>query len=111
MGSESSLVSHTVFISDLFLENTQSPEAIVIPVWNTPICKRGVCKRGVLKCPVSYLLNFRGCIKLIYDKITLIYSVKNGFNPTSEVQNIENGVFQNTPFANTHFQNGDHSCF
>ena len=32
--------------------------------------------------------------KLIYDKITLIYCVKNEFNLTSEVQNIENGIFQ-----------------
>ena len=68
-----------------------------------------------MKCPVSYVLNFRGWIKLIYDKIILIYSVKNAFNPTSEVQNIENGVFQNapfasTPFANGSFPNGDKSC-
>ena len=46
---------------------------------------------------------------------TLIYSVKNAFNPTSEVQNIENGVFQNSPFANAlfangSFPNGDYSC-
>ena len=45
-------------------------------------------------------------IKLIHDKITLIYSVKNEFNPTSEVQNIGNGAFQNTPFANALFANG-----
>ena len=70
------------------------PQATVTTVWKTP-----VCKRGILKCPVSYVLNFRGCIKLIYDKITLIYSVKNAFNPTSEVKNIENGVFQNAPFG------------
>ena len=67
------------------------------------------------KCPVSYVLNFRGWIKLIYDKITLIYSVKNAFNPTSEVQNIENRVFQNAlfanaPFVNSHFPNRDYSC-
>ena len=74
------------------------PQATVTTVWKTP-----VCKRGVLKCPVSYVLNFRGWIKLIYDKITLIYSVKNAFNPTSEVQNIENGVFQNAPFSNAPF--------
>ena len=45
-------------------------------------------------------------IILIYDKITLIYSVKNAFNPTSEVQNNENGVFQNAPFANACLQMG-----
>ena len=41
---------------------------------------------------------------------TLIYCVENEFNPTSEVQNIENGVFQNAPFANGHFPNGGYSC-
>ena len=41
----------------------------------------------------------------IYDKISLLYSVKNAFNPTSEVQ-IENGVFQNAPFENAPFANG-----
>ena len=66
-----------------------------------------------LKCPVAYaynVLNFRGWIKLIYNKITIIYNVKNVFNPTSEVQKIENGVFQNAPFANGSFPNGDNSC-
>ena len=56
-----------------------------------------------LKCPVAYaynVLNFRGWIKLIYNKITSMDSVKNEFNPTSEVQNIGNGAFQNVPFAN-----------
>ena len=48
-------------------------------------------------------------------KITLIYCVENAFNPTSEVQNIENGVFQNaqlanTPFTNSRFPNGDYNC-
>ena len=57
-----------------------------------------------MKCSISYVPNFRGWIKLIYDKITLIYSVKNEFNPTSEVQNIENEVFENAPFANGFFQ-------
>ena len=34
----------------------------------------------------------------------------NKFNPTSEVQNIENGVFQNALFANDGFPNRDYSC-
>ena len=85
---------------------TPSPQATVTTVWKTPICKRDVCKRGVLKCPVSHVLNFRGWIKLIYDKITLIYCVKNEFNPPSEVQNMGNGAFQNAPFANIPFANG-----
>ena len=72
-------------------------------------------KCPVLKSPISHVLNFRGWIKLIYDKITLIYCVENEFNPTSEVQNIENGVFQNAPFANApfangRFSNGDYNC-
>ena len=74
------------------------------------VCKQSVSKRGILKCPVSYVLNFRGWIKLIYDKITLIYSVENEFNPTFEVQNIENGVFQNALLANARFPNGDYNC-
>ena len=60
-------------------------------------CKQGVCKWGILKHPVFNILNFRGWIQLIFDKITLIYCDKNAFNPTSKVQNIENGVFQNAP--------------
>ena len=87
-----------------------SPEATLIPIWKTSVCKRGVCKRGFLKCPVSYVLNSRGWIKLIYNKITLIYSIKNVFNPTSEVQNIDNRVFQNAPFANVSLPNGDKNC-
>ena len=62
---------------------TFSPQATVTTVWKTPVCKWGVCKRGILKCPVSYVMNFRGWIKLIYDKITSIYCVDNVFNPTS----------------------------
>ena len=45
----------------------------------------------------------------IYDKITLFFCVENMFNPTSEVQNIENVVFQNAPFANGRFPNGGYS--
>ena len=41
--------------------------------------------------------------------------VINELNPTSEVQNIGNGAFQNAPFANIPFANGmfsnsDYSC-
>ena len=87
--------------------STFSPEATVTAIWKTAVCKRGLSKRGILKCSVSYVLNFRGWIELIYDKITLIYSVKNEFNPTSEIQNIGNGAFQN---ANGRFPNGRYSC-
>ena len=80
--------------------------ATITTIWKTLVCKRGICKQGVLNCPVSYVLDFRGWIKLIYDKITLICSDENAFNPTSEAQNIENGVFQNAPFGNTPFANG-----
>ena len=34
---------------------------------------------------------------------------KNVFNPTSEVQNIGNGAFQNAPFANGIFANSNYS--
>ena len=66
--------------------------------------ENGHLQMGHLKCPVFHVLNFRGWIKLIYDKTILIYCVENEFNPTSEVQNIENEVFQNAPFGN--FQMG-----
>ena len=66
-------------------------------------------KWSILKCPISYVLNFRGWIKLIYDKSTLIYCVKDEFNLTSEVLNIENRVFQNAAFANARFPNRDYS--
>ena len=70
----------------------------------------GLFKMGHFKCPLSHVLNFNCWIKLIYEKITLIYCVENAFNPTSEVQNIENRVFQNAPFVIGHFPNGDYSC-
>ena len=69
-----------------------------------------IFKWGILKCPNSHVLKFKGWIKLICDKITLIYCVENDFNPTSETQNIENVVFQNVPFANGRFPNGGYSC-
>ena len=70
---------------------------------------------GHLKHILFNVLYFSGWIKLIYDKITLVYCVENEFNLTSEVQNIENGLFQNAPFANapfanSHFPNGDYNC-
>ena len=52
-----------------FLANRDSPEATVITVWKTPICKRGVCKRSILKHPVFNILNFRGWIKCIFDTV------------------------------------------
>ena len=39
-----------------------------------------------------------------------IHSYLDEFNPTSEVQNIENGVFQNAPFANGRFPNCGYGC-
>jgi len=41
-----------------------SPVAIVIL-----ICKQGICKSGILKHPIFNVLNFRGWIKLIFDKV------------------------------------------
>ena len=40
------------------------PEATVIPIWKTAICKR-----GILKHPVFNVLNFRGWIKSIFDTV------------------------------------------
>ena len=93
-----------------YTTRSPGPEATVTTIWKTAICKRDLSKWGILKCFISHVLNFRGWIKLIYDKITLTYSVKNEFNPTSEVQNIGNGAFQNAPFANGSFPNGGYSC-
>ena len=61
---------------------------------------------GHFETPYFNVLNFRGWIKFIFDKITSIYCVKNSFNPTSKVQNIENGVFQYALFTNAPFTNG-----
>ena len=67
------------------------------------ICKLGICKWDILKHPIFNILNFRGLIKFIYDKITLIYCVENEFNPTFEVHNIAS-------FANGRFPNGGFYC-
>ena len=91
------------------------PEATVISVWKMAVYKWSFCKQGILKHPVFDVLNFRGWIKLIHDKITLIYCVNDMFNFTSGAQNIENGVLKNAllanaPFANGRFPNSDCSC-
>ena len=70
------------------------PEATVITVWKMSVCKRGISKRGILKCSVSHVLNFRGWIELIYDKITLIYCVKNAFNPPLKFRTLKTGCFK-----------------
>ena len=58
-----------------------SPEATVTQrlVW-----KRGISKWGILKSLVSHVLNFKSWIKLIYDKITYTYYVKNEKNMGNE---------------------------
>ena len=43
-------------------------------------------------------------------KMTWIFYVENAFDPISEVQNIENRVFEITPFANGNFPNVDYNC-
>ena len=60
----------------------------------TTILKTAVCKWVILKCPISHVLNFRGWVKLINDKITLIYCVENGFNQTSEFRILKTGCFK-----------------
>ena len=92
-----------------------SPEATVITVWKTPVCKSGICKRGILKHPIFNILNFRGWIKRIFDTVDYCNFVINELNPTYEFQNMGNGAFQNAlfwnaPFANSRFPNSDYSC-
>ena len=50
-------------------EQWQRPEATVIPVWKTSVCKRGICKGDILKHPIFNVLNFRGWIKLSFDTV------------------------------------------
>ena len=66
------------------------PEATVIPIWKTPICKQGACKWGILKHPVFNVLNFRGWIKLIYDNL-MFRTVKTG---CFKIHRLQTGVFQ-----------------
>ena len=91
------------------------PEAIVISVWKTAICKWGVCIQSISKHPVFNDLSFRGRIKHIFDTVDWCNFVINELNPTSEVQTMGNGTFQNAPFWNAPFANGcipncDYSC-
>ena len=58
---------------------------------------KGDYKTCILKCPIPHVLNFRGWISLIYYKFTIICCVENVLNPTSEVQNIENGANSKCP--------------
>ena len=67
---------------------------ILVPVW-----KRDISQRGILKSHISHVLNFKSWIKLIYDKITQIYNVKNQFNSNCEVKNIGNIPLKNEPFG------------
>ena len=41
-----------------------------VPIGNCNLhLENSLLQRGVLKCPVSYVLNFRGLIKLIFDTV------------------------------------------
>ena len=92
-----------LFIHSLLIITRQGPEATVT---HSLVWKWGVYKRGILKSLISHVLIFKSWIKLIYDKITYIYCIINEFNPTFEVQNMENEAFQNASFWNALFQMG-----
>ena len=82
------------------MKNNYSWEATATLV---PVCKRGVCKRGILKSLVSYFLNFKNWIKLIYDTVDKCNFIINELNSIFEVQNMGNEAFQNASFGNTLF--------
>ena len=63
-GFETSRFKIEVFKTEITVVFVQCPEATVTL---TAIWKRGVSKRGILESPVSYVLNFLGWIKLIFD--------------------------------------------
>ena len=86
------ILKHSSYLSS---SNGLCPEATVTTIWKTAICKW-----GILKLPIFNVLSFRGWIKLIFDTVYECNFIINEFNRISKVQNIENGVFQNAPFAN-----------
>ena len=102
-------------ICDYFWTKTSVYVCPVYIVWileglsNSPMF---LSLKGLLKMPFLYgKWGLSGLfLAPLYDRVTLIYCVENEFNPTSEVQNIENGVFQNAPFENGRFPNGGYSC-
>ena len=68
-----------------------------------PFWKWGDFKQGNLKCPICYVLNFIGWIKLIYIKVVWLYCVKDEFNLSFQFLTMVNGSFQIVPFGNTPF--------
>ena len=92
----------TLELQSFICHNLYSWETTAILV---PVCKRGICKWGILKSLVSYFLNFKNWIKLIYDTVDVCNFVINEFNPTFEVQNMGNEAFWNASFGNTLFPN------
>ena len=81
-------------------------------------CKIRVETQNINKWILIEILLQKHCISIkdicilqrFSPQCSLIYCVENESNPTSEVQNIKNRVFQYAPFANGSFPNGDNSC-
>ena len=69
------------------------------PFRKNPVWKRSVSKQTIFKRHVSHVLNITGWMKLNVDTVDLCNFVVNEFNPNTEVQNIENRVFQNAPLV------------
>merc|ERR1712020_392515 len=61
------------------------------------------------KSLVSHFLNIKRWIQLIYDTVFVCSFVINEFNPTFEVQNMGNKVFQNASFQIASFPNRNES--
>ena len=59
---------------------------------------------------IYHILNFKSCIKLIYNKITYTYCITNEFNPSFETQNMGNKAFKIASLRNALFGNEDYSC-
>ena len=90
----------------IFIFLFRSSEATVTTIWKMTICKWGVCKWGILKCPIYYVLNFRGWIKLIYDKITLIFCVKMSLIHPLKFRTWETGHFKTPCLQTSRLQTG-----
>ena len=79
------------------------PEATVNLVWKTHLEMRHF-KMVYYVMPYFHFPEL--WIKLIYDKITQIYCIKNEFNLACLVQNIGKRTYQNSHFETSSFQTG-----
>ena len=89
-----------------FFKTKKCPDATVNHITIFLILTWDFILTTVLLNLASISLNIMGWIKLIYDKITEISKVKNGFNPTFEVDGDENEVLQKCYYSKLPFRNG-----